>query len=208
MNKILFCVLALLFTALPAFLPAKAIAQAGGSPYWTTTRQMDRSPDANQQTDQRVQAAVTGVDQPDGCLRIRQDSSSSSEIIGCAKMDEILQLSGTYSSDGRWAQLSDNGWVFAAQIDAPNKPRVQRQARRSYESYETYDSEDSYPMTSDSSLWREPATSYGTDTDVVYGSPYGNGPGYGPRSGLGFGFGPVRRDHRGNRHGGNHHGRR
>ncbi len=80
-------------------------------------------------------------------------------------MDEKLQLSGNYSSDGRWAELADKGWVFAAQIDAPNKPKVQRQARRSYESYDT---EDSYTITSDSSLWREPASSYyGTDTGVV-----------------------------------------
>jgi hypothetical protein len=203
MNRNLFFVLALVFTALLAFSPAKAIAQAAGSPDQTNRPQLDRSSNTKQQTHPRVQATVTGVDQPDGCLRIRQESSSSSEIIGCAKMGDMLQLSGNYSRDGRWAELVDKSWVYAAQIDAPNKPKVQRQARRSYESY---DSEDSYPMTSDSSLWREPATSYGTDTDVVYGNPYGFGPGYGPR--IGFGFGPVRRDHRGNRHGGHHHGRR
>jgi hypothetical protein len=204
MNRNLFFALALLFTALLAFSPAKAIAQAVGSPDQTTRPQLDRSLNTKQQTDQRVQATVTGVDQPDGCLRIRQDSSSSSEIIGCAKMDENLQLSGTYSSDGRWAELSDRGWVFAAQIDAPNKPKVQRQARRSSESYESSDSEDSYPMTSDSSLWREPATSYGTDTDVVYGVPYG----YGPSFGFGFGFGPGGNRHGRGNHVGNYHGRR
>ena len=157
-----------------AFTPAKSIAQAVDGPaHATRPTQQDRSSNTNLQTDQRVQATVTGVDQPDGCLRIRQDSSSSSEIIGCAKMDEKLLLSGNYSRDGRWAELADNGWVFAAQIEAPNKPKVQSQARRSYERYDT---EDSYTMESDSSLWREPAGSYyGTDTGVVYGSPYGYG---------------------------------
>jgi hypothetical protein len=180
-TKLLFG-LALLFIALLAFTPAKAIAQAADGPAQATMPPLDPSSNTKQQTDQRVQATVTGVDQPDGCLRIRQESSGSSEIIGCAKMDENLQLSRNYSRDGRWAELADKGWVFAAQIDAPNKPKVQRQARRSYESYDT---EDSYIMTSDSSLWREQAGSYyGTDTGVVYGGPYG----YGPR--IGFGFGP------------------
>jgi hypothetical protein len=160
--------LALLFTALLAFTPAKAIAQAVNGP------------------DQSVQGTVIGIDQPDGCLRICQNASSSSKIIGCAKMAEKLQLSGNYSSDGRWAELTDKSWVYAAQIDAPNKPKVQRQTCRSYESYDT---EDSYPMAS--------------DTVVVYGSPYG----YVPAVGLGFGFGPSRGRHGGNHHGGNHHGR-
>jgi hypothetical protein len=199
--------LALLFIALLAFTPAKSIAQSVDSPAQATRPQQDRSSNINQQTDQRVQAIVTGVDQPDGCLRIRQESSSSSEIIGCANMDEKLQLSGNYSRDGRWAELADKGWVFAAQIDAPNKPKVQRQARRSYE---TYDTEDSYTVESDSSLWREPAGfSYGTDTGVVYG---GGSYSYRPRMGVGFGpgwgqyqgggFGPW-----GQHRGGGHHRR-
>jgi hypothetical protein len=112
-------------------------------------------------------------------------------------MDEKLQLSGNYSRDGRWAELADKGWVFAAQIDAPNKPKVQSQARRSYERYDT--EEDSYTMESDSSLWRGPAgVSYGTDTGVVYGPGsysyrprmgVGYGPGWGQHRGSGFGSG-------------------
>ena len=202
MNRNLFLVLALLFTALLAFSPANAIAPAVSGPDQSSRPQLDRSSNTKQQVDPGVQGIVTGIDQPDGCLRIRQQSSSSSEIIGCAKMGEKLQLSGKYSADGRWAELADKSWVYAAQIDAPNKPKVQRQARRSYESYDTGGS---YPTASDSSLWREPAGSYyGTDTEVVYGSPYG----YGPVVGLGFGFGPGRGRHGGNRHGGggNHHG--
>jgi hypothetical protein len=202
MNRNLFFVLALVFTALLAFSPAKAIAQAAGSPDQTTRPQLDRSSNTKPQTDRSVQATVTGVDQPDGCLRIRQESSTSSEIIGCAKMGDMLQLSGNYSRDGRWAELADKSWVYSAQIDAPNKPKLQRQARRSYESYDT---EDSYPMTSDSSLWREPAGSYyGTEPEVVYGVPYG----YGPSFGFGFGFGPGGNHHGRGYRGGNHHGRR
>ncbi len=201
MNRNLFFVLALLFTALLAFSPANAIAQAVSGPDQSPRPQLDRSTNTKQQTDPSVRGTVTGIDQPDGCLRIRQEASSSSKIIGCAKMGDMLPLSGNYSRDGRWAELADRSWVYAAQIDAPNKPKLQRQARRSYESYDTED--DSYPMTSDSSLWREPAGSYyGTDTEVVYGSPYG----YGPVVGLGFGFGPGRGRHGGNHHGGNHHG--
>ena len=198
--------LALLFIALLAFTPAKSIAQSADGPAQATKPQQDRPSNINQQTDQRVQAIVTGVDQPDGCLRIRQESSSSSEIIGCAKMDEKLQLSGNYSRDGRWAELADKGWVFAAQIDAPNKPKVQSQARRSYERYDT--EEDSYTMESDSSLWREPAGfSYGTDTGVVYGPGsysyrprmgVGYGPGWGQHRGVGFG--PGWGAHRGGGH--------
>jgi hypothetical protein len=215
--------LVLLFIAPLAFTPANAIAQAAEGPAQATMPQQDRTSNTNQQTGQSVEATVTGVDRPDECLRIRQEASSSSEIIGCAKMDEKLQLSGNYSRDGRWAELADKGWVFAAQIDAPNKPKVQSQARRSYESYDTED--DFYTMGSDSSLWRAPAGSYyGTDTGVVYGSSYSYGPtvtsesslwrepvssyyetdtgvvyggpySYGPSFGFGPGPGPVRRHH-------------
>ena len=199
MNRNHFLFLALLFTALLALAPAKAIAQAVNGPDQVSGRQ-DRPSSPNQQVDRSIQGTVTGIDQPDGCLRIRQKASSSSEIIGCAKMAEKLQLSGNYSSDGRWAELTDKSWVYAAQIDAPNKPKVQRQARGIYESY---DREGSYPMASDTSLWREPAGDYyETDTDVVYESPYG----YGPVFGLGFGFGPGRGRYGSNRHGGNNHG--
>ncbi len=168
--------------------------------------QMERSAKTRQQTDQGVQATVTGVDQPEGCLRIRRASSSSSEIMGCAGMGEKLQLTGIYSPDGRWAELVDKSWVFAAQIDAPNKPKVQRQARRSYESYGAGDSSDTVEF--DTPLWREPATSYyETGTNVVYGSPHRYRPVFG------FSFGPGRGRHHGNFRGGNfrggnRHGRR
>jgi hypothetical protein len=198
MNRNLFFVLALLFTTLLAFTPAKAIAQAVNSPNQAPRPQMDRPSNTDQQADQGVQGIVIGIDQPDGCLRIRQKASSSSEIMRCAKMAEKLQLSGTYSSDGRWAELTDKSWVYAAQIAAPNKPKVQRQTRRSYQSYDT---EDSYPTASEPSSWSEPDDAYyESGTTVVYGRPYVSG------RVFGLGFGPSRGRHGGNRHGGNRHG--
>lgn len=142
------------------------------------------------QQDQTTHGTVTGVDRPDGCLRIRAEATSSSDIIGCAKMGEKLQLSGRFSSDGRWAKLANEGWVFSNQIDAPNKPQVRTQARRS--TSRTYDFESS---DMDSSLWQEPAGTsyYGSD----YYTPYY---GYGPSIGFGWGGGRGWR-------GGGHHGR-
>ena len=80
--------MALLFIALLDFTPAKAIAQAADRPAQATMPQLDTSSNTKQQTDQRVQATVTGVDQPEGCLRIRQESSGSSEITLVTKYPE------------------------------------------------------------------------------------------------------------------------
>jgi hypothetical protein len=160
---------------------------AAGSPSNQAKDQATRS--AQPQT---IQGTVTGIDKPDGCLRIRAEATSSSNIIGCAKMGEELQLSGTYSSDGRWAKLANEGWVFSNQIDAPNKPRVQTQARRS-SGGATYSTEEF----DDSSLWQEPATSY-------YGRDYYT-PNYGYGPSIGFGWGGGRGWRGGNWHGGGGH---
>jgi hypothetical protein len=157
----------------------------------------------NNQQDQNL-GTVTRIDKPDGCLRIRAEATSSSDIVGCAKMGEKLQLSGKFSSDGRWAQLADKGWVFSSQIDAPNKPQVRSQARRST------DSGMYYSEPSDSSIWQEPAgTSYYYGPDYDYSVPY-----YGRGPGIGFSWGGRGR-HGGHgwqggghsRHGGGHGGR-
>ena len=61
---------------------------------------------------------VTGIDQPEGCLRIRSAPTTASEIIGCAELGTKLQLTGTWS--GNWAQISMPiyGWVYGQQISA------------------------------------------------------------------------------------------
>jgi len=69
-----------------------------------------------------TEAIVIGVDQPDNCLRIRRGPSSNYEQIGCARLGEKLNLSRVYSSDNRWAQLENNGWVFACQIKTDFRP--------------------------------------------------------------------------------------
>ncbi|MFH0822711.1 MAG: hypothetical protein V2B18_08150 [Pseudomonadota bacterium] len=197
--------LALLFIALPAFAPAQVTAQSADRPYQSTDPRQDRSSNTNRPVDQGIQGTVTGIDQPEGCLRIRREASSSAAIVGCANMNEKLLLKGNYSPDGRWAELADNGWVYAAQIDAPNKPKVQTRARQSYE---TVDTEEYYPVQSDSSVWREPARRrHGADSGVVYGSSYGYGPGIG--IGIGPGgviFGGGGRGQHYDRSGGPHHG--
>ena len=214
MKKEMYLGLALLLLALLAFTPAVEIAQsAGGTDQTTkswqypssntnqqtvqsvqgTAPRQDQSSNVNQQVDRSIEATVTGVDQPEGFLRIRQGPSSSSQIIGCVKVHEKLRLRGNYSSDGRWAELTDKGgWVYAAQIDAPNKPKVQTRARSSSVSYSRTDS-DSWD--SDPSLWRE---------DAVNVRSYGYGPGIGVVLGWG-GRGVVRRGVV--RRGGGHHRR-
>lgn len=67
-------------------------------------------------------AVVTGIDRPENCLRIRRGPSTSYDVIGCAADGETLNLTGVFSSDGRWAQLDNNGWVFAGQIKTDVKP--------------------------------------------------------------------------------------
>jgi hypothetical protein len=68
------------------------------------------------------EAIVVGVDRPDNCLRIRKGPSSQYEQIGCANIGDRLRLTGVFSNDNRWAQLEDNGWVFACQIKTDLKP--------------------------------------------------------------------------------------
>ncbi len=199
-NKV-FLGLVLIFVALLAFTPATAIAASVAGSDQATNRQQNQYSNTNPQIDQRIQATVTGIDQPEGCLRIRQGPSTSSKIIGCARAGEKLRLRGNYSNDGRWAELADNGWVSASQIDAPNKPRVQRPVRRSYAGYDTTDSS---TVESDSSLWRDSSDSYDSDDGGFVSGGYG----YGPRIGFFPGGGHRGGGHRGGGHrGGGHHGR-
>lgn len=68
------------------------------------------------------EAVVVRVDQPDNCLRIRRGPSTAYEQIGCAAFGKKLRLTGVFSNDNRWAQLDNNGWVFAGQIMTNVKP--------------------------------------------------------------------------------------
>jgi hypothetical protein len=66
-------------------------------------------------------AAITAVDRPENCLRIRNGPSSSFQVVECARLSDKLALSGFWS-DNNWALLQGKGWVYGAQIHAPSKP--------------------------------------------------------------------------------------
>jgi hypothetical protein len=120
---------------------------------------------------------VTGVDQPENCLKVRKGPSSSTEVAGCARMGEKLGLSGAWSADGRWAQLADGNWVFGGQIQTDLKrPAVARSSSGGSGGY-------SEPMMvhddSGSGNW--------TDTGIIYGPGLGYyGGGFYGRFGRGY----------------------
>lgn len=66
-------------------------------------------------------AAITAVDRPENCLRIRSGPSSSFPVVECVGISAKLALSGFWS-DNNWALLQGKGWVFGDQINAPSKP--------------------------------------------------------------------------------------
>jgi hypothetical protein len=66
-------------------------------------------------------ATVVGVDQPDNCLRIRSGPGNQYDVIGCANMNDQLQITGVWTSND-WAQLADNGWVYGPQIYTDLRP--------------------------------------------------------------------------------------
>ncbi len=67
-------------------------------------------------------AVVVGVDNPEGCLRIRTGPSTSAPIIGCAELGSRLRLTGVWSD--RWAEIARpiRGWVYGPQIQGPAVP--------------------------------------------------------------------------------------
>jgi hypothetical protein len=97
-------------------------------------RREERSarPDVTPRTEGGV-AVVVRVDRPDNCLRIRGDASASSEQIACVAEGERLNLTGVFSSDGRWAQLDNNGWVFFGQLETDVRPPQAIASERSWE---------------------------------------------------------------------------
>ncbi|MDQ7781891.1 MAG: hypothetical protein RDU20_03365 [Desulfomonilaceae bacterium] len=62
-------------------------------------------------------AIVARIDRPENCLRVRSGPGTSYDIIGCASKGDTLVLTGTFSEEGRWAQLDNNGWVFFDQLE-------------------------------------------------------------------------------------------
>ncbi|MEW6113231.1 MAG: hypothetical protein AB1664_13960, partial [Thermodesulfobacteriota bacterium] len=129
------------------------------------------APGARTETSARVtggEAVVVRVDRPDNCLRIRSGPSMSHNMIGCAVMGQALALTGVFSTDGRWAQLDNNGWVTYRQIRTSLTP-----PKRAVKRVRTSESEE---------LWERPAGAGASarvssepyyDTDYVsYGVPY------------------------------------
>jgi len=123
---------------------------------------------------------VTGVDQPENCLKVRKGPSSSTEMAGCARMGERLGLSGAWSADGKWAQLADGNWVFGGQIQTDLKrPAVARSSSGGSGQSGGYSERMMVHDDSGGGNW--------TDTGIVYGPGLGYGYGgfYG-RFGRGF----------------------
>jgi hypothetical protein len=141
------------------------------------------------------EGVVVSVDQPQNCLRIRGGPGSNFPMVGCATRGQKLQLTGVFSSDGRWAQLQNKGWVFLSQIQTDlQPPRSMASSPRPPSRY------------SNQGPWRGPAGSsyyYFEEPEPYYEEvvPYG-----------GFYYGsPWRRRHRwhggwGGHHGGHHGG--
>jgi hypothetical protein len=94
----------------------------GGGQPMTGQRRGFAGPAGQGQGGPVAEAIVIGVDQPDSCLRIRRGPSPNYEQIGCARLGDKLNLTGVFSTDNRWAQLDNNGWVFACQIKTDFRP--------------------------------------------------------------------------------------
>lgn len=82
------------------------------SPIETSRQPMDTGPPEG------PMALVTGVDQPENCLRVRSGPGVRYEKIGCANRGESLALTGMVENG--WAQLREpvQGWVSGSQIRA------------------------------------------------------------------------------------------
>ena len=78
----------------------------------------------------KMTALVTGVDQPDLCLRIRSGPGTTYSKIGCVELGEILTITGEVSPNQNWARIVEptNGWVYTHQIksDYISKRSVQQ----------------------------------------------------------------------------------
>ncbi len=66
-----------------------------------------------------VQATVTKIDRPDGCLRIRSGPSTATEKVGCASRGDNLVLSGVVQKGWSQVEYPTKGWVFSSQVSSP-----------------------------------------------------------------------------------------
>ncbi|MBI5247877.1 MAG: hypothetical protein HY912_00140 [Desulfomonile tiedjei] len=62
-------------------------------------------------------ATVAGVDRPEMCLRIRTGPGVGYDMVGCARMNERLRLTGFWSQNN-WIEIEGplHGWVSSVQI--------------------------------------------------------------------------------------------
>ncbi|MGB6066980.1 MAG: hypothetical protein WBG50_19415 [Desulfomonilaceae bacterium] len=104
----------------PAVQPGQAPSQ---SPAPSTPVTRNQATGGGQQVPQPKGgvAKVIGVDHPDNCLRIRSGPGNQYDVIGCANMDDQLNITGVWTSND-WAQLADNGWVYGQQISTDLQP--------------------------------------------------------------------------------------
>ncbi|MEW6533921.1 MAG: hypothetical protein AB1473_24045 [Thermodesulfobacteriota bacterium] len=133
----------------------------------------ERAPAARTETSARVaggEAVVVRVDRPDNCLRIRSGPSMSHNMIGCAVMGQALVLTGVFSTDGRWAQLDNNGWVTFRQVRTALKP-PKRTVKRVRTSESDFDEPWERPAGAGASATVSSEPYYDTDY-VSYGVPY------------------------------------
>ena len=154
MTRTRLAVVILIGLAMAAYIPSISFAQN------TTAAAVDQNQPG--QADGQVPqpkggiATVTGVDQPENCLRIRNGPGNSYDIIDCASMGQQLNITGVWTSNN-WAQLADNGWVFGDQIQTDLRP-----SREAYSQSENYVVQEVYPEYSTYSDSYLPNYGYGT----------------------------------------------
>ncbi len=62
-------------------------------------------------------------------------------------MGDRIELTGAFSHDGRWAQLTDNGWVFMSQIKTDIKtPKSAKSIPKSVPSEDVFLKRTSFPI--------------------------------------------------------------
>lgn len=68
------------------------------------------------------EATVTRVDRTEKCPHVYTEASASSKEIACMPKSEKVHLTGVFSSDRRWAQLDNNGWVLFRDLRTSVRP--------------------------------------------------------------------------------------
>ncbi|MEW6349542.1 MAG: ankyrin repeat domain-containing protein [Thermodesulfobacteriota bacterium] len=125
-----------------------------------------------------LQATVTKIDRPEGCLRIRSGPSTITQKIGCASMGDNLVLSGVVQKGWAQVEFPVKGWVFGSQVSSPGLfPAKAATAGSGYSAEDYVDLERWYGRFDDDSKSerRESSSMYDTSPGYYgYGTP---GPG-------------------------------